>query len=139
MKKYKKTHHFILIITLCALFLFTLLASGKMMILGLEVDEEYAVTMAYRMIQGDRMFFTMWEPHQTSGFVNALFIKLYLFFFSTTDYLVLYLRMIGLILQGCISLFVYQTIKLNYPKAFAAIIALLCMNLLPKWIQSPDF
>ena len=41
------------------LILFSVLAAVKMIILGLNIDEEYAITMAYRMANGDRMFMEM--------------------------------------------------------------------------------
>jgi len=123
------------------LFLLTLsaLACVKCLILGLRNDEEYAVTMAYRIAVGDRMFLDIWDPHQTSGFLCAALIRLFLFFSSGPDYLVLYLRLTGILLQGAVSLFAYTTFKKKYPQPLAFLCGLLCFTLLPKWILVPEF
>lgn len=121
------------------LIVLSLLAAIKMMILGLNIDEEYAITMSYRMADGDRMFLEMWEPHQTSGFACALFIKVYTTLFHTTDYLVLFLRGIGVLIQGLVSVFVFTTLKKHYSFDIAFYVALICFNVLPKWILVPEF
>ncbi len=124
---------------LCILFL-SVLAAVKMLILGWNIDEEYAITMSYRMATGDRMFLEMWEPHQSSGFVCAFFIKIYLFVLKgNLQYLVLYLRMVGILLQGGCSLFVLFTLKSRFSKDIALWASLLVFAVLPKWIQVPEF
>ena len=45
-----------------------------------------AASMAYRLVQGDRMFLEMWEPHQTSAFFSAAFLWLYMQLFHTLKY-----------------------------------------------------
>ncbi len=115
------------------------LACAKCLILGLRTDEEYAVTMAYRIAAGDRMFLDIWDPHQTSGFLCAAFIRLFLCFSPKPDYLVLYLRLTGILLQGAVSLFAYTTFKKKYPQPLAFFCGLLCFTLLPKWILVPEF
>ena len=51
----------------------------SMVISNISFDAEYQLAMAYRIIKGDALITQMWEPHQTSAFVNALFMKVYLF------------------------------------------------------------
>lgn len=121
------------------ILLLCLLGAIKMIFFGLVVDEEYAVTMAYRMVSGDIMLLDMWEPHQTSGFVCAFFIRLYLMMVGTTDYLVVYLRVVGVLLQLSVSLFVYGTVRKFYYREPAFWAAVLSFHLLPKWIQTPEF
>lgn len=29
---------------------------------GLEIDEEYALSLGFRLVSGDRLFYSMWEP-----------------------------------------------------------------------------
>lgn len=115
------------------------LAVVKTLIIGLEVDEEYAVTLGYRIAMGDRMFLEMWEPHQTSAFLDAFFIKLYMLITGGTEYLVLYLRVIGTMLQLGISVFLYRTVKKMTDKNLAFFLAVLFFHTLPKWIQTPEF
>lgn len=55
----------------------SLAATVKIIFFGFDIDEQYAVSMAYRMVRGDRMFLEMWEPHQTSAFFSAAFLGLY--------------------------------------------------------------
>ena len=55
--------YFILIVAACISFVFT----------NVSYDAEYQLAMAYRMIKGDEMITQMWEPHQTSAFLCAIF------------------------------------------------------------------
>lgn len=121
------------------LILLSLLATFKLCILGLNIDEEYAVTMAYRMIAGDRMFLELWEPHQTSGFLTALLIRVFMFFTGGTDCLILYLRVAGAVIQAGISIFLYRTVRHLSTSDGAFVAALFFYNTLPKWIQTPEF
>lgn len=121
------------------ILLLSLLGAVKMIFFGLLVDEEYAVVMSYRIASGDAMLWDMWEPHQTSGFVCAIFIKLFLLLFGSTEYLLIYLRIVGVTLQLAMSLFVYDTIRKIYDKEIAFWAGVMCFSLLPKWIQVPEF
>lgn len=121
------------------LILLSLLATIKICILGLGIDEEYAVTMAYRMTVGDRMFLEMWEPHQTSGFLTALLIRIFQVFSEEMDYLVIYLRIAGAIIQAGISIFLYRTLKRRFSSGVSFVSAVFFYNTLPKWIQTPEF
>ena len=122
-----------------AILMLSLVGAVKMIFFGLVVDEEYSVVMSYRMVTGDAMLWDMWEPHQTSGFVCALFIKLFLLVFGSTEYLLIYLRIVGVCLQLAVSLFIYDTIRRIYDKEVAFWAGIMCFSLLPKWIQTPEF
>lgn len=58
--------------------LFVLLAIGaamaavKCIFAGVQRDEEYAFTLSYRLISGDRLLSDIWDPHQTSAFLLSL-------------------------------------------------------------------
>ena len=109
-----------------------LLSTAKLLILGLTVDEEYAVAMAYRNAVGDGMFTYMWEPHQTSGFICTALIR-------NTDHLVIFLRISGFCIEALVSLFVYATLRKKYSKHLSFAAALLAFLILPKWILTPEF
>ena len=47
-----------------ALVLACLLVMVRQIFVGLEIDEVYALSLGFRLVQGDRLFATMWEPHQ---------------------------------------------------------------------------
>ena len=52
----------ILTFFLAALFAVTTL---KILFAGYDIDEQYAVSMAYRLLKGDRLLADLFEPHQT--------------------------------------------------------------------------
>ena len=118
----------------------SLLACVKSVFFGLNIDEEYAVTMAYRMVERDEMFYTMWEPHQTSGFVCAFFIKVFLALTGgNTDYMIIYLRFVGIVIHAGVCLYVYKGLKHICSKYYALLLSILCFSILPKWIIVPEF
>ena len=90
---------------LVLLILLSLLATVKICFMNLNIDEEYAITLSCRVLSEDRMFRDIWEPHQTSGFLTAGLCWLYQTFTGTTEYMVLYLRICGALLQAAISVF----------------------------------
>lgn len=119
---------------------FSVLACVKTIFFGLNIDEEYAVTMAYRMLGGDSMFVRMWEPHQTSGFVCALFIRIFLLLSGgTTDGLIVYLRIVGILLHACVCLYVYRGLRKICSVRSACLLSLLCFAILPKGTVLPEF
>lgn len=121
------------------LLLLSILATVKICILHMSVDEEYAVTLSYRILSEDRMFFDIWEPHQTSGFLAAFLCQLYQTFTGTTEYLVLYLRICGVLIQAAISIFLYRTFARHFSRYGALVAAFFFYNTLPKQIQTPEF
>lgn len=121
------------------MILLSVLATVKIWFVSLGVDEEYAVAMAYRITTADRMFLEMWEPHQTSGFLCAFLIRIFVGITGTVDGLVLYLRILGSVLQAAVSFFLYATFRKKYGKETAFTAACFYYNTLPKWIQTPEF
>lgn len=117
----------------------TVLAGLKGIWISLDIDESYAVAQSYRLAKGDLMLLDMWEPHQFSAFLGALFIKPYLWITGTTDYLVIYLRIIGALIHTGLGLALYGQLRKNYDKAICFFILLIHLNFLPKWLQLPEF
>ncbi len=132
----RKKYPFYCILVL--LILLSLLATIKIWFLNLNVDEEYAITLSCRILSEDRMFREIWEPHQTSGFLTAGLCWLYQTVTGTSEYLVLYLRICGAVLQAAISVFLYRTLK-PFSRFGALIAAFFFYNTLPKQIQTPEF
>lgn len=83
----------------------------KKMFLDFHIDVEYAITMSYRLAMGDHMFTQMREPHQTSAFLLAFFIKIWMWATGTTTGLVLYLNAVSLVVKLLVVLFFYHTLK----------------------------
>ena len=83
----------------------------KKVFVDFNVDCEYAITMSYRLAMGDHMFSQMREPHQTSAFLLAFFIKLWMLATGTTTGIVLYLNVVSVIVKFFVTLFLYRTLK----------------------------
>lgn len=73
------------------------LVNIKRIFTDFDIDCEYAIVLSYRMARGDSMISQMWEPHQTSAFMNAALIKLYLFLTGTNTGVALYLNAVGIL------------------------------------------
>lgn len=115
------------------------LVNVKSIFTDYDVDVEYAVTMAYRIARGEQMFVDMWEPHQTSGFLCALFIWLYLFLTKTTAGLVLYLNVTGFVCYSLVVYFFYKTIQHKTSPILGKLMALLFWVIRVKDVQIMDF
>lgn len=74
------------------------------------IDAEFQISMSYRLATGDVMFKEMWEPYQMSAFLCAFFIKIFIELFHTTTGIVLYLQVIGVLLDAGVSLLLYKTV-----------------------------
>lgn len=115
------------------------LINVKSVFVDYNVDSEYAVTMAYRMVRGDRMLSEMWEPHQTSAFLCALFIKIYLALFHSTTGIILYLHFMGLTLKCLVILVLFRTMKLYVKPKSAYFMCLVFGAMSPKGTIMPEF
>ena len=111
----------------------------KLLFAGYDIDEQYAVSMAYRMLKGDLLLTDMWEPHQTSGFLCALLMLPYLALFHTTTGIFLYLRLWGLLLHGLTALFLYRTLSRRFTSDYAFLLACIAFFTLPKLMFLPEF
>lgn len=117
----------------------TVLAFLKSVLVSLDIDESYAVALGYRLARGDRLIRDMWEPHQLSALPAALFTVLYIWIRGNTDYLVIYLRVIGALIHTSLGLILYVQLRKNMNRLFAFAVMVLHLNYLPKWIQMPEF
>lgn len=126
----------------CAvLFVLSALAAVKTIWISLDIDESYALAVAYRLATGERLFSDLWESHQLGGIVLAPFLWLYLKLAGTTTYLVIYSRVAGTLIHILTGIFLYKTAvnvgKISEP--FSALLFFLHVNFLPKWVQCPEF
>lgn len=117
----------------------TLLGFAKAIWISLDIDESYAVACAYRMVRGDRLIRDMWEPHQLSAFLAAVFAAPYIRIRGNTDYLVIYLRIIGVLIHTGMGVLLYRRLAKYFHHLFAFCIMILHLNFLPKWVQLPEF
>ena len=58
------------------LILLSVVAAVNQLLIGFDIDEGYAVSMPFRLLQGDHLFADMWEVHQTSALLPAAFLWL---------------------------------------------------------------
>lgn len=121
----------------------------KILFVGYDIDEQYALSMSYRMLKGDFPVRDMWEPHQTSGYLAAVLMVPYLFFTQSTAGIVLYLRFCGLLLHSFCA-FVFYRFAYSVLKKYTAIDSGLCRDFssllvciyffsLPKLMFFPEF
>ncbi len=121
-----------------ALMVLSVLATMKMLFFAFGQDEEYQLVMAYRNIRGDRLFYNMWEPHQSSAFLCSLLMRPYLAVFGKTG-LVIYLRLCGTLIHLGISMYLHKVLKRMLHADSAFLLALIYFNTIPKQIMLPEF
>lgn len=123
------------------LFLMALCAAAtlKILFVGYDIDEQYAVSMACRLLRGDRLLTDLWEPHQTSSWLCALLMIPYLALFPTAAGVFLYLRLCGLLLHSGVSFFLYRTLRSYLQREYALGICCIWFFALPKIMFLPEF
>ena len=97
-------------IALRILWILTALACVKSIFTDFGPDSAYQVAMSYRHLRGDAMLLQMWEPHQTSIFVNDLLMGLYHLVVPSYAGVVLYLQICGTVAFGLLGWYVYRTV-----------------------------
>ncbi len=126
-------------------YIFILLLLGvlavniKRIFMDFEIDAEYAIAMSYRLATGDKMFLQMWEPHQTSAFLSALFIRIYLGLFHTTTGIVVYLNSLGVICKLAVTGILYRTLKGDVSGRVLGYACLFFAAVNPKDLALPEF
>ena len=121
---------------LAALCLFV---TAKIMLIGFSADEEYQLILTYRLARGDMLFREVWDTLQTSAFYGQFFMWIYLKVMHTTTGCLLFLRLCGVITQGCVSLFLFFTLKrhLKFNSALFLSAAFFCTY--TKLVAMPEF
>lgn len=97
-------------IALKILWILTILACVKSVFTDFGPDSAYQVAMSYRHLRGDAMLLQMWEPHQTSIFVNDLLMGLYHLVVPSYAGVVLYLQVCGTLAYGLLGWYVFRTV-----------------------------
>ena len=122
-----------------ALVLGSFLINIKNIFTSCQVDAEYQVAMAYRIVRGDRMFSEMWEAHQTSAFFLAFFEWIFLRVTGSTTGIMVYANAVGILCKTAVAFSVWHVLQKysNRQAAFAAL--LIALNAYPKDVVLPDF
>lgn len=137
------------ILAIIFLVILFVLATLKVLFVGFDIDEQYAVTMSMRLLRGDVLMLDMWEPHQTSGFMCALLMLPYLTVTGTASGVFLYLRICGLIIHLCVFFllrnWIYRYLKTLRKESDRSIgmcsfiISCIFFFTLPKLMFLPEF
>lgn len=138
MQSINKQNDYKKVITIILVILSAFAAISKIFI-GFDVDEGYAVSMPYRLLQGDRLFGDMWEIHQTSSFLPYLFIWIFVKIAGGNTGIVLYLRIVSTVIHLVFSIWVYKELSAQINREWSALAAILYFNFLPKWLMNLDF
>ncbi len=119
----------------------SVLVAMKMIFVGIQLDEIYEITMGYRLARGELMLVDLWDPHQTSAFLMAWQIKVFLTATGgSTTYLVLYLKICGLLIQSLLSCWVYLCLHRYLTNdRLAFYLTIIYFNLHPKGFVTADF
>ena len=130
----RKNRYLLISLAICAV-----LVNIKSIFTDYNYDVGYAVAMAYRMVRGDRMFLEMWEPHQTSAFLCAWLIKLYLMLTGTLTGIVLFLQAAGMSIRILVVLFFYYSMKRLIGAEVLGLMCLFFLGTSPKGLPMPEF
>ena len=107
--------------------------------MNVNYDTEYQLAMAYRRIMGDQPITQMWEPNQTSVFLCAIFLKLYLAVTKTTTGVVLYMQLIGLLIRACIGFGLYRALKGVCETSTRTLVLISYILISPKEMLAPEY
>lgn len=121
------------------LLVLAVLAMAKTLFVGLEIDEEYAFSLGFRLVKGDRLFYTMWEPHQLSALPAALVLALYTAIAGTTTGALLFVRAVVLVCKAAMSAVFYRDFKQIIGRHGALLSAVVLFVYTPKWFLGPDY
>lgn len=124
---------------LSGIILLSVLSIIKTLFVSLDIDESYAIAQSYRLTIGDRLLLTMWEPHQFSAYLSALFLKLYTLLTGSTEYAVVFLRISGTIIHILLGAWLACSFRSRLSATSSGLVFFLHLNFLPKWVQTPEF
>lgn len=126
--------------TLIVMINIILVLSGLIWILtNVGPDEEYQIALANRLLQGDKLFVHMWEPHQTSVFFCAFWMFLYKLIFHTYDGVVLFLQALGILCRAVVAYCLYRFLRNDLGKETSIGCAALFFMISPKDFAIPEY
>lgn len=111
----------------------------RQIFVGLEIDEVYALSLGFRLVQGDRLFAQMWEPHQLCALPPALLVWLYRAVTGTTTGLLVFVRVVTLACKAAMCWVFYREFRRDLGRGGAGLAALVLFLYAPKWFVGPDY
>lgn len=116
-----------------------LAASAAILVTNVSYDAEYELAMGYRLLKGDTPIIEMWEPNQTSAFLCAILMKLYISITGTTTGIVLFMNGAGYLIRVMIAVGLCKLFSGMLGKVPALIVGMLYILIGPKDILIPDY
>ena len=89
---------------------------------GLEIDEEYALSLGYRLVSGDRLFYDMWEPHQLSSLPAAALLAMFIGITGGTTGVLVFFRLVVLACKAGMSYVFYREFRRDLGKPAALLL-----------------
>lgn len=108
-------------------------------LIGIDHDEAYIVTMGIRLLNGDRLFAEMWELHMTSAWPAYLGIYLYELVAGTLDGSVIFLRVMSVVIQFLMAGYAYYVVKKYHSRDAAVLAGVFIANFLPRATQNLEY
>ena len=135
-----QTHkNHILPLVLALLCAATLVVMVRSAFVGLEIDEEYALSLGYRLVSGDRLFYSMWEPHQLSSLPAAALLAVFIGITGGTTGVLVFFRLVVLACKAGMSYVFYREFRRDLGRPAALLAALVLFAFVPKWFLGPDY
>lgn len=125
--------------------LFALLCAASLVVMarsafvGLEIDEEYALSLGYRLVSGDRLFYSTWEPHQLSSLPAAALLAVFIGITGGTTGVLVFFRLVVLVCKAGMSYVFYREFRRDLGRPAALLAALVLFAFVPKWFLGPDY
>ena len=117
----------------------TLVVMARSAFVGLEIDEEYALSLGYRLVSGDRLFYSMWEPHQLSSLPAAALLAVFIGITGGTTGVLVFFRLVVLVCKAGMSYVFYREFRRDLGRPAALLAALVLFAFVPKWFLGPDY
>ena len=107
--------------------------------IGMDHDESYIVVMGIRLLNGDRMFDTMWDLHMTSAWPAWIGTEVFYRITGSLEGLVVFLRILSVILQFAVAYIVYRILKKYFAQESAFLAAIVTAAFLPRATQNLEY
>lgn len=117
----------------------SILAALKTIFIGLHVDEEYQISMGYRLLHGEKLFKDLWDPHQTSAFLTEFLMWIFQKLFHTLQGSVIWVRFCGVMIHLGISVKLCRFLETYLSPEYSFYLGILYFNLLPKDFSLPEY
>lgn len=124
---------------LAALLVLAAVAAVRGVFVGLEIDEQYALSLSYRLLRGDRLLYTMWEPHQFSAPALAPLLALFMAVTGGTAGILLFVRIVMLAVRAALGVWTWRLLRRAMYEPFAILLGAGFALYMPKWFYGPDY